>query len=245
MWIVAALGAVILTLIAVGAGNSTQSENADKSRPEAIAPAGEQATEAATDAASPGSTQAAEPSLDMSRRVESDPLAIGAVDAPVVLVEYADFRCPFCGLFARDTMPELLERYVDSGVLRVEWRDMPVFGEESYLAAVAGRAAAEQGLYWEYHAKVFAGAPERGHAELPREKLVSFAEEVGVPDLDRFARDLDSAELRAAVEADVYEGRSLGITSVPAFLVNDEPILGAQPIETFIAAIEQEAAEAR
>src|SRR5699024_10549139 len=69
--------------------------------------------------------------LDMSRRDEADPLAMGAVDAPVVMVEYADFRCPFCGVFARDVQPELISRYVDEGILRIEWRDLPIFGDQS------------------------------------------------------------------------------------------------------------------
>lgn len=65
--------------------------------------------------------------LDMSRRIADDPTALGAVDAPVVMVEYSDYRCPFCGLFARDPLPVLVEKYVDSGELRIEWRDLPVF----------------------------------------------------------------------------------------------------------------------
>lgn len=176
--------------------------------------------------------------LDMSRREAGDPTAIGNPDAPVVLVEYADYRCPFCGLFARDTLPPLVAKYVDRGDLRVEWRDLPVFGAESSGAAVAGRAAAEQGRFWEFNKAVYAIAPERGHAQLPRERLVKLAGDAGVPDLKKFEADLDSAELKAAVARDAQEAASLGITGTPTFLVNDTPLVGAQPLATFEKAVD-------
>src|SRR5450830_1341517 len=68
---------------------------------------------------------------DMARRIPGDPTALGDPKAPVVLVEYSDLRCPFCGIYARETLPLLAREYVTSGKLRVEWRDLPVFGQES------------------------------------------------------------------------------------------------------------------
>jgi protein-disulfide isomerase len=176
--------------------------------------------------------------LDMSRRVADDPAALGEVDAPVVLVEYSDYRCPFCGLFSRDTLPPLVEKYVKSGDLRVEWRDLPVFGDQSSKAAVAGRAAGEQGKFWEFNKAAFAIAPERGHADLPRERLLQIAVEAGVPDMTKFEADLDSTELQQAVAKDAQEAASLGATGTPTFLVNDTPLVGAQPMATFEKAIE-------
>ena len=176
--------------------------------------------------------------LDMSRRVANDPTALGEVDAPVVLVEYADYRCPFCGLFSRETLPPLVEKYVKSGDLRVEWRDLPVFGEQSTMTAVAGRAAGKQGKFWEFNKATFALAPERGHADLPRERLVQIAQEVGVPDMTQFEADLDSKELQQSVAADAQEAAALGATGTPTFLVNDTPLVGAQPLATFEKAID-------
>lgn len=72
---------------------------------------------------------------DMARRVDGDPLARGPVDAPVVLVVYSDYRCPFCAKFSHDTEPQLVDKYVEAGKLRIEWRDLPIFGEESMVAA--------------------------------------------------------------------------------------------------------------
>lgn len=176
--------------------------------------------------------------LDMSRRLDIDPTALGSVDAPVVLIEYADYRCPFCGVFARDTLPDLVDRYVESGDLRIEWRDLPIFGDDSMAAAVAARAAGEQGRFWEFHEVLYAAAPERGHPDMPREKLLDFAETAGVPDLTQFERDLENPELNDRVLADVAEATSLGASSTPLFLINGVPVVGAQPTDVFRTVIE-------
>ncbi|SDJ02224.1 Protein-disulfide isomerase [Arthrobacter subterraneus] len=199
--------------------------------------------EASTTTTPPGQSAAEEP-LDLSRRAAGDPTALGEVDAPVVLIEYADYRCPFCGLFSRDTLPSLVDKYVESGDLRIEWRDLPVFGEQSFSAAVAGRAAGEQDRFWEFNKAVFAEAPKRGHIDLPEERLLELAQEAGVPDLEKFRNDLQSEELAAAVTNDAQEAASLGATGTPTFLVNDTPLIGAQPLAAFEQAIEGELKEA-
>ena len=71
----------------------------------------------------------------LARRQVDDPTALGDVDAPVVLIAYSEFQCPFCGKFARDTEPELIDEYVEDGTLRIEWRDFPYLGPESMTAA--------------------------------------------------------------------------------------------------------------
>ena len=178
-----------------------------------------------------------------ARRDASDKLALGRADAPVVLIEYADFKCGYCGKFARDTEPELVKKYVDAGTLRIEWRNFPIFGEESEAAARASWAAGQQGRFWEFHKAAYApGAKEKGFGE---ERLTALAKEAGVTDLARFARDADSAAAREAVSKDQEQGYSLGATSTPSFLVNGRPIAGAQPIEAFTEAIEAAAKAAK
>ncbi|WP_128978016.1 DsbA family protein [Streptomyces roseicoloratus] len=178
-----------------------------------------------------------------ARRDASDGLALGRADAPVVLIEYADFKCGFCGKFARDTEPELVKKYVDAGTLRIEWRNFPIFGEESEAAARASWAAGQQGRFWEFHKAAYApGAKEKGFGE---ERLTALAKEAGVADLARFTRDADSAAAREAVSKDQEQGYSLGATSTPSFLVNGRPIAGAQPMETFTEAIEAAAKAAK
>ena len=177
---------------------------------------------------------------ELARRDADDPMAVGDVDAPVVMIEYADYRCPYCGLYATETQPEVVRAYVETGLVRIEFRDVPIFGEQSQAAAVAARAAGEQGLFWEYNAAVFALAEQGGHTDLPRERLLAIAAEVGVPDLARFEANLDSPELAARVQADLDEARTLGFNSTPSFIVGDKWFAGAYPIEAFREVIDAE-----
>jgi protein-disulfide isomerase len=179
----------------------------------------------------------------VERRIDGDPYAAGAVDAPVVMVEYSDFQCPFCGVFARDTHPELMQRYVDEGILRIEFRDTPILGEESITAALGGRAAAAQGAFWEFHDEVFSEDRERNVGELGEDRLVEMAADLGL-DPDRFRADMNDPAALEAVQRDRQEAQQLGVSSTPAFLVNGRPILGAQPTEVFLTVVEEAAAEA-
>ncbi|MFE6887559.1 DsbA family protein [Streptomyces sp. NPDC057694] len=178
----------------------------------------------------------------LARRDADDRLARGRADAPVVLIEYADFKCGYCGKFARDTEPGLVKKYVDEGTLRIEWRNFPIFGAESEAAARAAWAAGQQGRFWEFHRAAYAdGAKEKGFAA---DRLEALAREAGVDDLGRFRTDRDSDAARAAVEKDRAEAYSLGATSTPSFLVNGQPIAGAQPDAAFEQVIESAKAQA-
>ncbi|MFD8014554.1 DsbA family protein [Streptomyces sp. NPDC058955] len=194
-----------------------------------------------------GSSSVAEVSADPSagvyaeleayaRRDPADKLALGRADAPVVLIEYADFKCGYCGKFARDTEPALVKKYVENGTLRIEWRNFPIFGEESEAVARASWAAGQQGRFWEFHRAAYAeGAKEKGFG---KDRLAALAQEAGVPDAARFAKDSDSEAAREAVREDQEQGYELGASSTPSFLINGRPIAGAQPLETFTEAIE-------
>ncbi len=226
---IVAVAILVLTVVLVG-------ELAQQNRLEATGPAANKSADAGRSAA---------PELNLEHRKAGDPMAVGAVDAPVVMIEYSDFRCPFCGVYARKTQPEIMKKYVETGQLRIEWRDLPVFGEESVRGAVAARAAAEQGLFWEFNEAVFAAAPERGKAELTEEKLLDFAGEAGIPDMEKFQTDMNSPELLELVRADLAEGTGLGLNSTPTFVINNQAIPGAQPMEIFTQVIDEALAQAK
>ncbi|MFB9643247.1 DsbA family protein [Agromyces lapidis] len=173
-------------------------------------------------------------------RDPDDPLAIGEVDAPVVLVEWADFRCPYCAVFTNETLPVVLDEYVETGLVRYEFRDVAFFGDDSTAAAVAVRAAGEQGRFAEYLEVVYAAAPEKGHPDMPREKLIGFAKEAGVPDLAAFEADLDRADLRDAVTASTAQAQQLGVTGVPFFVAGDQALSGAQPLDAVRSFLDQQ-----
>lgn len=170
---------------------------------------------------------------DLARRQADDPMAQGDLDAPVVMVMFADYRCPFCAQFSRTTEPQLVDKYVTSGILRIEWRDMPIFGDQSTAAAIAGRGAAAQGKFFEFTQAVYADAPQKGHADLTSQALVDYAKKAGIPDLDAFTAALDDPAAAKAVAADLKESSTIGVPSTPAFIINGYPLLGAQPLTEF------------
>ena len=183
------------------------------------------------------------PTLDMARRDPDDPLAAGPVDAPVVMVVYSDYQCPFCAVWSDETLPAM-QPYVDGGDLRIEWRDIAVFGPDSARAARAAYAAGLQGRFWEYHQALFADGEKRPAQMLTDEALLELAGSLGL-DTGRFATDLASPEVDAAVTANADEAASIGAFSTPSFLVGGTPVVGAQPTEVFVTAVEDALARAQ
>lgn len=181
---------------------------------------------------------------NLARRQPHDPLAMGKVDAPVVMVEWAEFQCPFCGQFARNTQPALVQKYVDSGKLRIEWRDYPYLGPESTTAAHAGRAAAAQHKFWAYHDALFNRQQPVNSGALTEDYLVHLAGTLGM-DTGKFRQDMASPQVAQAVQRDRQEAISLGITGTPAFVIGDQPIIGSMSTDTFQRVIDKQLRKAR
>lgn len=173
---------------------------------------------------------------ELPRRDQQDPLALGRPDAKVVLTVWSDFRCPFCSKWERETLPQL-KPFIDSGSLRIEHRDLVLFGEESERAAIAARAAGRQGKFWEYAAAIAKVAPASGHPPMPESKVKEFAAEAGL-DPAQFAADLADPALAKAVQDDTAHAKQIRISGTPFFIVNDTPINGAYPSEIFAKVIE-------
>ena len=185
-------------------------------------------------------TQGSDPASALARRIPGDPTALGKVDAPVVMVAYSEFQCPFCGKFARTTEKELIKRYVDTGVLRIEWRDFPYLGPESLTAAKAARAAAAQGKFWAYHDALYAHQPGVNTGRITPAYLTGVAKTLGL-NLGEFTKAMDSPATAQAVAKVFQEGQDIGVTGTPAFVINGEPIIGAQPLEVFTQVIDAKA----
>lgn len=256
--VIAVLGLVVLGLLvllminppgspdagaeAPGTGAPAAAEDQDAEAPEAGAPDAE-----APGTGTPDEVPVPEPNpeyeaflLSLADRVENDPMAKGAVDAPVVLIEWADFQCGYCQQFANETHPRL-ESYVDDGQLRIEYRDIALFGEESLMAAAGARAAGVQGLFWEYHTIAYAALGD-GAGPITDDLLIEWAEQAGVPDPDRWETDYRSDEVRQAVAISSLAADEIGISSTPTFVIGTEVIMGAQPFEVFQQVIERQLA---
>lgn len=173
---------------------------------------------------------------EVERRDESDLLAIGPVDAAVVLVVFSDYQCPFCAKWSEETMPLMME-HVEAGDLRIEWRDVNVFGPASERAARASYAAAEQGAFWEYHDELFAGGDTRSEGDLSEDALIALADELGL-DTGQFTDDLASEQTAQQIAANQQLGLDIGAYSTPAFILGGQPIVGAQPSQVFVDAFD-------
>lgn len=136
-----------------------------------------------------------------------------------------------------------MERYVEDGSLRIEWRDFPYQGQESVNAALAARAAQSQGAFWEYNALLFENQSSSNSGGFSDENLVRLAEEAGL-DTRQFERDLRSEASQAAVAADFEEGQSSGISGTPTFIINGQVLVGLQEAGVFAEVIEEAAREA-
>lgn len=163
-------------------------------------------------------------------RVEvNDPMALGSVGAPVVMVLYSDLLCSECAQFNNTTQPRLVEEYVNSGLLRIEWRNLMMHGEASYLAAKAGRAAAEQGRFWQFTNTLFNTETE---GALTEEQLLEIAATAGVNDLQQFQSDLNSQHYDAELLADANLAEAAGIIEGPTIILNGFTSTGAAPFIT-------------
>jgi protein-disulfide isomerase len=182
--------------------------------------------------------------INVARRQAGDPLAMGRVDAPVVMVEYSDFSCPYCASFAMNTEPELVAKYVDTGVLRIEWRDFPYLTDQSGVAAIVARAAAKQGKFWEVHHELFTRMHAAGFDKLDTNVLADITSAAGL-DAARFTRDFGDTTTAGAVSTDLGEGQNIGVNGTPSFVINGRLVVGSQPLQTFEQVIEQAAAAAR
>lgn len=161
----------------------------------------------------------------------------GPANAPVTIVKFEDFHCPFCKS-AQATLAQVLSKY-DKKVKLVH-RDFPIDGIHpgARKAHEAGRCAYEQGKFWQYHDLLYANAPK---AEL--QDLTSYAKQVGL-DAPAFEQCLSSGKYRPVVQKDVEEGNRVGVTGTPAFFINGRLLSGAQPLESFTSIIDDEISRA-
>lgn len=166
--------------------------------------------------------------------------SIGSEDAPVVVVEFTDFQCPFCSRHFLETYPQIKVDYVDAGKVRYVFKDFPLTSihPEAMLAAQAARCAGDQGDYVGMHDKLFAGQQEWSGNPDAAGIFAGYATELGL-DGDALRACLDSGTHETAVTADLEQGISLGVDGTPAFFINGLFVSGAQPYEVFQQQIEQ------
>jgi protein-disulfide isomerase len=185
--------------------------------------------EAAPAAAAPAAEP--EPAAKVDVKVGDAPVK-GSASAPVTVVAFSDFQCPFCSR-AVPTLKQIEEQY--PGKVRIAFKQLPLpFHDKAHLAAEAALAANEQGKFWQMHDKLFAN-----QQALDRPSLETYAQELGL-DMTKFKAALDSGKFKAKVDADAKEGAGVGATGTPTFFINGNRLVGAQPFDAFKTAIDKE-----
>ena len=169
----------------------------------------------------------APPRVDVS--ADDDPF-MGPPDAPVTLIEFSDFQCPYCRR-VQGVLKRLMTAY--HGQLKLVFRDFPLrqIHPEAQKAAEAAQCANDQGQFWPYHDRLFATT------DLATEALKQYAVELGL-DSETFNTCLDAEKYRQEVQGDIDDALAAGVNATPSFFVNGLPINGAVPFERFVEMVE-------
>jgi protein-disulfide isomerase len=174
----------------------------------------------------PGKAAQANPEVS----VDDDP-AWGPIDAPVTIVQFGDYQCPYCKQFHDETLPQISETY--EGQIRFVYRDFPLAQHpDAQKAAEASECADDQERFWDYHDLLWAN-----QLELDVDSLKAYAAQLGL-DTATFDDCLDSGANAEEVQNDYDDGVSYGVPGTPTFFINGIMVVGAQPFSTFQAMID-------
>jgi predicted DsbA family dithiol-disulfide isomerase len=174
------------------------------------------------------------PKVDMSGVAAADGQQFGDASAPITMVEFSDFQCPFCGK-AEPTVEKVLDEY--KGKVKLVYADFPLpMHENAEKASEAALCAKDQGKYWEMHHLLF-----QNQRTLDVASLKGYAKQLSL-DETKFGQCLDSGSKAAAIDKSKAVGDQLGISSTPSFFINGRPLSGAMPYEEFKALIDYELA---
>jgi protein-disulfide isomerase len=174
-------------------------------------------------------------------RIESGGFAVGSANAPLTLIEYTDYQCPYCRQFHTATYQEIKRNYIDTGKLRFISRDFPLdMHDNAPKAALAARCAGDQGKFWELRHVMIVNANQ-----LQMSNLLTYAADLKL-DVDKFSACVTSEKYKPDVAKDVAEGRAAGVSGTPTFVlgritdgsIDGERIVGALPYATFDAKLQ-------
>jgi len=192
--------------------------------------------------AAPAQNPSGQPSAptitDSMKTIAADRPVEGDANAPVTIVEFADFECPFCQQWFKNTFPDIKKNFIDTGKAKLVFRDLPLVNlhQHAEKAAEAARCAEDQGKFWEMHDKLFGEGVGNGITTFKQ-----YASDLGL-DTAKFNQCLDSGVKKADVDKDAAAGSKYGITGTPSFIIEQQLLVGAQPYSKFEQALNSAAA---
>ncbi len=169
---------------------------------------------------------------------------LGSANAPVTIVEYADYQCPFCTQFFSQTEPQIIQNYVNAGKVKMVFRDFPFLGAESTAAANAAQCAEDQGKLWAYHDALYSakiGDEQKGGGEndgfYTSALFLKLGQQVGL-NMTTFTSCVNNSQDANIVAQEKSDATAAGVNSTPTFFIDGTQILGAQPYAQFQSVID-------
>jgi protein-disulfide isomerase len=177
------------------------------------------------------------PKITMETFLENGSPILGNHDAPVTLVEFGDYQCHFCNVFFHSTEDDILKNYVETGKVKMIFKDYNIIGPDSVRASHGAHCANDQGLFWEYHDILYSNWTGENNGWASSENLEKFAKEIGL-DMDKWSECVTNGPHSQTILASNQDAKNLGITGTPAFFVigpdgKTTKVFGAQPFEAF------------
>ncbi|KKP98618.1 MAG: DSBA oxidoreductase [Parcubacteria group bacterium GW2011_GWD2_38_12] len=165
-----------------------------------------------------------------------DPI-LGNPQAPITIVEFYDFQCGYCKIFAQDTLPQILNEYVKSGKIKFIFKDFSVLGEDSKTAAIAANCAFEQNKFLEFHDGLYSLKDE--NKIFSKESILSLAQKLNL-NIFKFNDCIGLSKNKELIDEDIKEGKLSGVRGTPTIFINGIKISGAQSFSFIAPIIEQE-----
>jgi len=178
--------------------------------------------------------------LDEIRQISH---TLGSDNAPITIIEFGDYQCPFCGEWYQQTSPTLNEKYIQTGKVQLIYVDYPFLGADSYPTSYASFCAEEQGMYWEFHDILFVNQGNTNDGWASPDNIREFAQDIDL-DMDQYDQCVSSTTYKQTLEDNLQIGREHGVSQTPTFIVlNDkgqfQKIEGKQPLSVFDDIIEK------
>jgi protein-disulfide isomerase len=172
-------------------------------------------------------------------QLSQNDFVLGEQNAPVTVVTYSDYQCPFCEKFFKETESVLRDKYIKSGKVKFIYRNFAFLGDESKWAANAAMCAGEQGKFWQYHDYLFNNQNGENQGAFSKDNLKKFALSLGL-DKTKFNSCVDSDKYASVIAQETKSGGEAGVSGTPASFVNGTLYPGALPVGTFTQIIENE-----
>ena len=188
--------------------------------------------------------QTGPPNITINTFLDNGSPILGNPNAPITLIEFGDYQCHFCNVFFHTTEDSILKNYVETGKVRMIFKDYNIIGPDSVNASHGAHCAKDQGLFWEYHDILYSNWTGENNGWASSENLGRFAQEIGL-DMNIWSECMLSGIHSQTILASNENARSLELTGTPAFFIigsdgKTTRLFGAQPFETFERVFENE-----